>query len=887
MIDRLETIVRVAAAYRTPSLQLRPAERKPGDTWGSLRIVAKIGEGAFGHVYRAWDARLDREVALKLVDDVAQAEVVPDAVEEGRLLARVHHPNVVTVFGADRIDGSVGIWMELVKGATLEQELTERGPFDARHVAAIGRDVCQALAAVHDAGLLHRDIKAQNVIREAGGRIVLMDFGTGREPSGSGSGQSGAVGTPLYVAPELFNGASCSVATEIYSVGVLLFHLATGEYPITGQTVSEIREAHARHAKSAASATGRPLPQRLSRVLARALAADPNDRYRDVRQLAWALEAVWRDSQRLRRTAGWLAIGVVVMAASLAALTSVSSTAKARTAVLKLPLPVDGDKVRGMALSPDGHRLAYIARANGRDELVVRSLDQFSAVPIYSAAGLRQPFFSPDGRWVGVSEGTNSLQAKALIKVSAGGGDATRLCEPGAAFGARWLPDGTIVFAARGELWKVPEVGGTPVRLLASRLQIGESLAEPDALGNGTLLATNWRRGQPDRLVLVSPAGAITPLEDDASNGRYSPSGHILFVRNQSIMARPIDARGEFTGPAVPVSEAGFATDFEISATGALVYRTVPRGAETGLGVMWAIRGSNVTMPVSFPIDDYRPFAWQLSPDDSKVFVALPHLRDSPHIGKQHSSIWIGDLRRGVLSQLTFEDTIPIAWGADSRSVTIKTADGGLARRHIDGSGKDDALASARDVIFGNRGTWSSDGRALVLQGGGGVTGTSTDLRAVVFSSTDAIGREAPALSMFANSRFNEFSPAFSPDGKWVAYQSDDSGRDEIYVRPFPGPGPQIQISRDGGTTPKWKGHEIFYVQAGDSGKLIMAATIASQPELRVTETRVALRSVDFERFDVTSDGRRFLLLAGTRHSPRQLNLILNWPTQLGITRDR
>jgi hypothetical protein len=324
-------------------------------------------------------------------------------------------------------------------------------------------------------------------------------------------------------------------------------------------------------------------------------------------------------------------------------------------------LPVDGDAVRGMALSADGNRLAYIAHVNGADELVVRSLDEFTGATIYSTAGLTRPFFSPDGRWVGVTEGANSLRAKALIKVPVDGGPATRLCELGAPAGARWLSDGSIVFASRGDLWTVSEAGGTPVRLLTTKLEAGESLDGPDVLGDGTVLATDRRRGQPDRLVRVSRTGAITPLEDHATNGRYSPSGHILFVRNQTIMARQLDTRGTFTGPAMPVDEAGFASDFEISATGALVYMTVPRGAQTGLGAAWGSRDSTVTTLVPFPVDDYRPFAWRLSPDDSKVFMALPHSRDGADAAKQHSSIWIGDLRSGVLSQLTSEDAIPVA----------------------------------------------------------------------------------------------------------------------------------------------------------------------------------------------------------------------------------
>ena len=260
-------------------------------------------------------------------------------------------------------------------------------------MAAIGRDVCQALAAVHDAGLLHRDIKAQNVIRESGGRVVLMDFGTGREPAGSVAGEDGvAVGTPLSAAPELFSGASCEVATEIYSVGVLLFHLATGTYPVTGRTVSEIREAHGGVSTTASQPQSPAATAAVPGSRSGARGRNPNDRYRDVRQLAWALETVGRNSQRLRRAASWMGLGVVVMAASFFAMSSGSSPATRRPGP-EIPLPVGGDTVSGMALSPDGSRLAYIARVNGADELIVRSLDQFTAVTIHSATGLTHPFF--------------------------------------------------------------------------------------------------------------------------------------------------------------------------------------------------------------------------------------------------------------------------------------------------------------------------------------------------------------------------------------------------------------------------------------------------------------------------------------------------------------
>jgi len=244
-------------------------------TWGPLQILEPIGRGGFGTVYRAWDPQLDREVALKLLP--ADDEGV-NALEEGRLLAKVHHPNVVTIFGADRIGASVGLWMEYVRGDTLEHILTREGAFTPSSVALIGRQLCEALAAVHQAGLVHRDVKAHNVMREPGGRLVLMDFGAGRMLAG---GAQDVAGTPLYLAPEIFGGGAATAQSDLYSVGVLLYHLLTTQYPIAGRTVREVRDAHARVTMAPLVRSARPdVPRRLAAAIEHALAVRPADRFR-------------------------------------------------------------------------------------------------------------------------------------------------------------------------------------------------------------------------------------------------------------------------------------------------------------------------------------------------------------------------------------------------------------------------------------------------------------------------------------------------------------------------------------------------------------------------------------------------------------------------------
>ncbi len=268
----------------------RPSATPAIGNWGHLALLERIGGGTFGEVYRAWDPQLEREVALKLlrVDEAVDDPLTSRITTEGRLLARVRHPHVITVHGVAVQDGRVGLWMDLIRGATLEQLLLKNGPFGAREAALVGIDLCQALAAIHAAGLIHRDVKAQNVMREAGGHLVLMDLGTGRaiDPSRRRA-LPDLAGTPLYLAPELFQGAAASERTDLYSLGVLLYHLVTGTFPVRATTMDELQAGHARGTAVRLRDARAHLPTAFVRVVDRTIAADPDRRYAS----AGALEA--------------------------------------------------------------------------------------------------------------------------------------------------------------------------------------------------------------------------------------------------------------------------------------------------------------------------------------------------------------------------------------------------------------------------------------------------------------------------------------------------------------------------------------------------------------------------------------------------------------------
>lgn len=263
-----------------------------GDSWGPLRLVSLIGSGAFGDVFRAHDERLNRDVALKLVREPGVASAV---VAEGRILAQVKHPGVVTVHGADRIDGRAGIWMELIEGRTLEEILKEQGPWDAKAAALAGTDLCAALAAVHATGLVHRDVKAQNVMRETGGRIVLMDFGVGHAHGHAGRRPAG---TPLYMAPEVLADGNATVRSDLYSLGVLLYHLVTGAYPVKGTTVEALRQAHAAGARTFLRDARPDLPDAFVGAVERALQAEPERRFATAGEMEQALLETLRPEQK-------------------------------------------------------------------------------------------------------------------------------------------------------------------------------------------------------------------------------------------------------------------------------------------------------------------------------------------------------------------------------------------------------------------------------------------------------------------------------------------------------------------------------------------------------------------------------------------------------------
>ena len=1163
-----------------------PSQAEPAPfQWGALQVIELIGRGAFGDVYRAWDPRLDREVALKLIrpDDVDRGGRGAAVIEEGRLQARVRHSGVITIYGADRIEGLVGLWMELIEGDTLEADLRARGPFPAEEVVRIGVELCEAVGAVHEAGLLHRDVKAQNVMRDAGGRLVLSDFGTGQAledgtPSGEPLTPGGMAGTPLYLAPELFERQAATRQSDLYSLGVLLYHLATGSYPVGGRTVAELRAAHRAGRRTPLGKHRGDLPERVARaiersihheaeqrqasiadlqrelagsdalrdatgaigsrigayqltalvgegdvgpvyrardrthsrevalrVLSEAFTDDPNQlarfgretelltslRHPNIaqvygleaaegatvlirelvdgptladriahgaippdealpiaRQIGDALDAahglgiLHRDLQPanigvrddgtvkvldfgltdhvglhlggasidpaaaiasgvLTRTAAYLspeqadgqaadrrsdvwAFGCVLyemltgrrafagetvfdalaavrtqgvdldalptdtspairrlvrrclerapvrrlrdiadglleldededvpppvvparravpwvtaaaVGAVLAGLIAWTTVAKPPPLVrdaLSVLLPANISLPPNMhivaAVSPNGRDLVYVGQDGITTRLFHRPLDEVDAVPMADTNGAVNPFFSPDGAWVGFKVGNT------FRKVALAGGASVKVCdlpenpvEDRFELGAAWRRDDTIWFGhSNTGLYRVAATGGVP-KLMTTPGAVNEGVRGhylPHVLPDGRTILYTASRGFASRLMVAySPeTGEHRVLaEGQALQPWFAPSGHIVFsdISGGTLTALPFDAdRLVVTGEPVPVRDGvrrspSGTTQAYLGADGTLVY--VPASGPAGARTLVWVDPQGREEPIAAPPRAYH--SPRLSPDGTRVAAGV--LRGSG------ADIWIYDLARGFDTRLTDGSGMyrfPV-WTKDSHRVVFGGGTfGDLAWKAADGTGEVEALVSDPDRAFFPS-SWSKDGRSLVFIDWDSAGPTGFNLAMVT------LGASQP-WEFLRQTDYAEGSPSVSPDGRLLAYQSNDSGRYEIYVTPFPDVDRvRIQVSTHGGLSPAWSpaGGALFYRQAADCGglgpeqpdsdndtgatsligcrKAMMSVTVDTEPTLTSGLPEVLFEDPYFaptgRHYDVADDGR-FLMV--------------------------
>ena len=904
VLAQLRRVEGIAAFHRAwqgvPPTALPGAPGRPA-TWGALTIIEEIGRGSSGRVYRARDPRLDREVALKILEPglASDSPVGRAVIEEGRHLAQLRHPNIVAIHGADRIDGRVGLEMELVTGQTLAETMRMHGPLGADEATIIGRDVCRALAAVHRAGLVHRDVKVQNVIRESGGRIVLMDLGAGRPVHAIES--AGIAGTPLYLAPEVLAGAPPTPRSDLYSVGVLLYHLVTGSFPVTASSLVDLCEAHRLRMTTRLRDARPDLPERFINLVERAIEPDPAKRIDGAGRFEAELSQLLGHAERSpgKTSAGrWpVMAGAAVVLAIAAATWALWPRSDAARLPARFDVVVDGHLTiphgpgsREFALSPDGTQLVYSSMDAGlrwRDShAVLRPMNAVAQTVIATPGG--QPFFKPDGTRIGLF-GTN------LTSVSLTGGPLVTLTQRDAAGGGAWGPDGTIVFSSEGNLWRIPEGGGTPVRLTQISGSDGDAAIRPQILDTGEVLFTYRQRGgTQSSIAVLTRGGAIKVVVDNATSGKYLPPGYLVFVAGDPpwITAAHFDVRTLSVGRSVPLEPVKSGSHwFDVSRSGSLAF-SIPETPDPSAApaVVWVDRDTGRERPLKASLvpGEFLAYSLRLSPDGRKAaYTRLPssllETVDSPQPGP----LVIADLEReGGGTPLINEPVHPLTWSRDGTKITYRTLSGAIAWRPVNGSGREEILADPRPDLKCNAADWSPDGRVLLL-GCGAPTGAEIHrtLMTLTFPTADAAGKTKVAPELYLEER-GQGAARFSPDGRWVTYSSNIPGEKgaRVFVRAFPGPGQLEPISAALGRFPQWRGNELFYLSPYPTAVRVRTASTFGfdrpqpfGPDFSGYDLLNAGRLV----FAMSGDGRRVLVqkIASGRGGDylTRITVVLNW----------
>lgn len=854
-----------------------------GKRLGDYEVVSLIGSGGMGEVYRAHDARLGRDVALKVLPTMAaQSDSARKQFHrEAQAVAVLSHPNIRSLYDVGEADGRVYAVMELLDGETLRTRLA-RGPLPYHKAIEIAAAIAAALAAAHARGIVHRDLKPENIFITASGYVKVLDFGLAKmqqplETNATMLGTQGILaGTPGYMSPEQVSGKDVDARSDLFSLGCVLYELASGRRAFERKTVAETMAAILNDEPPTSEAVGVDL----GRVIAHCLEKHPDGRFQSAQDLAFHLESLLHSArpQNTRADLGrlggrsrrrWLISASIVPAVALAAWSLMRREPPPMIQSYLNP-PEDGVFCPecGIAISPDGLRVAYVARTRGdpTELLWVQPLSGLSAQRLAGTEGARAPFWSPDNRSIGYFS-SNTLQ-----RVDASGGSRQILCSPCSGQGT-WNREGTIVFGSNHTgLQGVAASGGNPFPVTELDPARGENgHVHPFFLLDGRrLLFRNISdSSQRERGLYVVSLGSNRTTMVQTIPGISTPNsnialagGHLLFIQESTLMAAPFDGtRINFKGKPIPV--ASTAGPFTVSDTGILVY------ANRALSQLsWLDRSGREIEALPIRGDLYAP---KLSHDGRRV--ALTRMDDR---GVAAGDIWIYDLVRGVGTRITSDpahDRSPL-WSTDDQWILFssdRTGRWNLYRKRSTGVGPDELVFSSNfnsDATF-----WSRDGRSLIVND----LSAEQDLWEVLLPD----GR---ATRLFKTPS-KEAGGQISPDGKWIAYSSDETGRDEVYVQSFPPSDARWRISTAGGLSPKWRsdGRELFYT---DAKRNLIAVDVSLQPSFRAGAPVLLFDAKmlrDIPRyFDVTADGQRFLVVKpGPDSDARPLTIVQNWTAKL------
>jgi serine/threonine-protein kinase len=888
-----------------------------GSQLGPYKIESLLGQGGMGTVYKATDSKLGREVALKLLrpEMLDDAPSVSRFEREARTLASLNHPQIAAIYGFEEQDGVRFLVLEYVPGPTLADRL-RRGSLSIPEAMRIAKQIAEALEAAHRKGIMHRDLKPANVKLSASGQVKVLDFGLAKPVSRHKTASPEAttatlseeltqrmtvVGTPAYMSPEQARGEDLDARTDIWSFGCVLYELLTGKRSFAGKTVTEVLAAVIEREPDWA-ALPEPAPAPLRFLLKRCLRKDPNSRLRDIGDARIELEDLLAAPTRVetapkpaaitRRTAITALSGAAVGAAA----TGVFAISRFRNAVPRnltqftiaapdtsLFQPSFNSRV---AISPDSTMVAFNTSSGGADLLYLRSFAGLESKRVKDVPSGGAPFFSPDGRWVGFL--TTNVSELAIKKLALTGGAPATVCPHNIGpSGASWADSDVIYWVDEnpGGITSIAVNGGQPKEVARIDFDKGERQHKfPCALPAvkavlATVTTADTATFDDARIVAFnSGAGQRKVLLEGGTYPRYS-SGFLFYGRDGKILAvrfdpNRLEVQGQpFTAlEGVQMSRNTGVANFDVSATGDLAYVSgiCDGGART---LVWVDQNGKAE-PVRLAAKSFlHP---RLSPDDRRLAIEVE--------GPSHD-LYVYDFDRSVLANITTDGVShwPV-WSPDGTQLGYRSgpmgrftlwqvpADRSRAPQHIAATGVSQSAES-----------WSPDGGTIVYTAAGPGIPASIML-------AHPEGRK-PAES-FSKEKAPEGSPKFSPDGRWLAYCSNESGKPQVYVQAFPGPGAKIQISNDGGTDPVWKrkGGELYY-RNGDS---MMAVGVSTAGTLSAGRPRELWKGhyshgmssscgppgATSSNYDVTADGSRFLMIKDDdqdRTASRQIVVVLGW----------
>jgi serine/threonine-protein kinase len=863
----------------------------PGQQLGRYEVLGLLGAGGMGTVYRALDPTLGRQVAIKALAPTFRGDAASlrRFEREARVLATLSHPNIATIYGFEQLDGSPYLVLERVDGETLANRLA-RGSMSIEETLRVGGQVVEGLEEAHSKGIIHRDLKPSNVMLTSDGRVKLVDFGLAKpvdapprpdvpEPI-TASGV--VIGTARYMSPEQVKGESVDVRTDVWAFGCVLYEMLAARPVFAGRSTSDVVAAVLRDEPDW-QALPPGTPRNVHRLLRRCLRRDPRLRLQhigDARlELVETADESLADLTRAprastRRRTTWLLAALLILALGALLLWRVPASPSALVpARLSLELPrrlaLASEFSAPFAIAPAGSPVVFEAVEGSAQRLYVRELTDSSLSALPGTEGARQPFFSPDGRWIGF------FSSRKLSKVPVSGGPVLTVADTGGnPRGATWAPDGTIVFAAPATsgLWRVAETGGKPTPLTRPDKARGESSHRwPDVLPDGkwVLFTVGFEDAPYDegRIEAVSlEAGERRVLVSPAGFARYSGDGQLLFVRGGRLHAVGFDPeRLEVRGtPEVVLDPVRYdvrngGAHLAVSASGMVVYGPgLPVSAENYLA--WADRDGQLRRLTDTP----RAFRnVRASPDGRRVAAVIGTSTES--------DLWLVE-SNGTLSRLSFSlSPHRPTWTRKGDGITVGSAKDGVWRLltvAADGTRDPTIHYESPHRVYPN--AWSPDGRSLIFQESRPDTGW--DLRVLAM---DASGRPVGTPQAFANTPFDETSAAISSDGRWVSYESDElDGVVQIYIRSFPDGAHKVRASPSGARWPVWDadGNLHYWQTQPDSLQMVHTTPRAGQlfvePPQAIWQGAVAravlqriVNPVGGARYDLEHGGRRFLVL--------------------------